>query len=234
VSLDRAMLQRRPHELSGGQQQRVALARALAQRPQLMLLDEPFSALDTGLRAATRKAVAQLLQAAGITTILVTHDQAEALSFADQVAVMRGGRLAQTGSPLEVYLRPNDPVTATFLGEAVVLPARLSQGWAECALGKLPTGDSTRSGDGLVLLRPEQLQVVPLAGVAAPAEGHPVCAGTVVEADFCGAVCELSVRLDEASGGALVHVHSAGLDAPSAGARVAVSARGSAHVFPAS
>ncbi|MEO8849387.1 MAG: ABC transporter ATP-binding protein, partial [Casimicrobiaceae bacterium] len=89
VALDRTLLRRWPHELSGGQQQRVALARALAHRPTLMLLDEPFSALDTGLRAATRKAVAQLLSAAGITTILVTHDQAEALSFADQLAVMR-------------------------------------------------------------------------------------------------------------------------------------------------
>ena len=93
VELDKAILRRRPHELSGGQQQRVALARALARKPRLMLLDEPFSALDTGLRDTMRKAVAELLEAAGITTILVTHDQAEALSFADQVAVMRDGRL---------------------------------------------------------------------------------------------------------------------------------------------
>lgn len=234
VSLDRAMLQRRPHELSGGQQQRVALARALAQRPKLMLLDEPFSALDTGLRASTRKAVAQLLQAAGITTILVTHDQAEALSFADQVAVMRAGQLAQVGAPLEVYLRPKDPVTASFLGEAVVLNARLSQGWAECALGRLPTGDTLRHGDGQILLRPEQLNVTPLASTPPSAGSGTVCAGTVVESDFCGAVCELSVQLDEDAGGTLVHVHSAGLDAPLVGARVAVSARGTAHVFPAS
>ncbi len=93
VDLDPRLLERRPHQLSGGQQQRVALARALARRPRLMLLDEPFSALDTGLREATRKAVAALLQEAGVTTILVTHDQAEALSFADQVAVLREGRL---------------------------------------------------------------------------------------------------------------------------------------------
>src|SRR5207249_3659828 len=93
VGLETGMLRRRPDELSGGQQQRVALARALARKPRLMLLDEPFSALDTGLRASTRKAVADLLSAAGITTILVTHDQAEALSFADQVAVMREGQL---------------------------------------------------------------------------------------------------------------------------------------------
>jgi iron(III) transport system ATP-binding protein len=232
VSLDRSMLQRRPHELSGGQQQRVALARALAQRPHLMLLDEPFSALDTGLRASTRKAVAQLLQSAGITTILVTHDQAEALSFADQVAVMRAGRLAQVGSPLEVYMRPQDPVTARFLGEAVVLDADLSDGWAQCALGRLPTGDTARQGRGQILLRPEQIHVRALAPTGSAADAPVPCAGTVIESDFCGAVCELQVRLDEACGGALVHVHSAGLDAPTTGARVAVLARGSAHIFP--
>lgn len=235
VSLDRAMLQRRPHELSGGQQQRVALARALAQRPQLMLLDEPFSALDTGLRAATRKAVAHLLQTAGITTILVTHDQAEALSFADQVAVMRGGVLAQVGTPRDLYLRPRDPVTASFLGDAVVLDATLSAGWADCVLGRLPTHDTVRVGAGHVLLRPEQLSVQPLdAAVTQWAQSEASCVGTVVEADFCGAVCEMVVQLDDHSSGGLVHVHSAGLDAPPVGARVRVQARGTAHVFPAS
>jgi iron(III) transport system ATP-binding protein len=91
VSLDRQLATHWPHEISGGQQQRVALARALAQRPSLMLLDEPFSALDTGLRAMTRKATADLLAEAGVASILVTHDQNEALSFATQVAVMRPG-----------------------------------------------------------------------------------------------------------------------------------------------
>src|SRR6476469_11144325 len=106
VSLDSALAARRPHEISGGQQQRVALARALAREPELMLLDESFSALDAGLRVATRRAVAKVLAEAGVTTILVTHDQAEALSFADQVAVMRGGKLAQIGNPFVVYTRP--------------------------------------------------------------------------------------------------------------------------------
>ena len=233
VSLDRAMLQRRPHELSGGQQQRVALARALAQRPKLMLLDEPFSALDTGLRASTRKAVAQLLQDAGITTILVTHDQAEALSFADQVAVMRGGLLAQVGTPLDLYLRPNDPVTASFLGDAVVLEATLSAGWADCVLGRLPTQDHLRTGAGRIMLRPEQLSVSAWPPEPTPAGAGQPCVGTVVEVDFCGAVCELVVQLDSCSSGEKVHVHSAGLEAPAVGARVLVSARGAAHVFPA-
>ena len=232
VALDPALLQRRPHELSGGQQQRVALARALAQRPRLMLLDEPFSALDTGLRAATRKAVADLLSSAGITTILVTHDQAEALSFADQVAVMRQGRLAQVGLPRDLYLRPSDPITAGFLGEAVVLPARLSQGWAECALGRISADDPVREGDVQIMLRPEQIHVEALPDAEPHAPGGRL--GTVVEADFCGPVCELTVRLMDGKEQPTFRVSSPGAQAPVTGARVSVRVSGKAHVFPES
>src|SRR5207245_1970498 len=97
---------RHPHQLSGGQQQRVALARALAPRPELLLLDEPFAALDAGLRADLRAEVAATLRRAGATAILVTHDQDEALSFADTIAVMRDGRIAQTGTPHTLYHQP--------------------------------------------------------------------------------------------------------------------------------
>jgi iron(III) transport system ATP-binding protein len=229
VALDTAMLQRRPHELSGGQQQRVALARALALRPRLMLLDEPFSALDTGLRAATRKAVAQLLQSAGITTILVTHDQAEALSFADQVAVMRNGRLAQVGSPSDLYLRPTDPATADFLGEAVVLPATLVPGWADCALGRLVTNDAVRNGSGHIMLRPEQLQ---LTAVSAGVPGGPaICYGTVLDVDFCGPVSELTVQLLDHADQQPLLVRSSGLQVPVVGDKVCISVLGPAHVF---
>ena len=138
VSLDSALAARRPHEISGGQQQRVALARALAREPELMLLDESFSALDAGLRVATRRTVAKVLHDAGITTVLVTHDQAEALSFADQVAVMRDGLLAQVDSPLEVYTRPVDRATAEFLGDAVMLEAWVDGDTATCSLGAVP------------------------------------------------------------------------------------------------
>ena len=232
VALDPALSSRRPHELSGGQQQRVALARALAQRPRLMLLDEPFSALDTGLRAATRKAVAQLLSVAGITTILVTHDQAEALSFADQVAVMRDGRLAQVGRPRDLYLRPADPATATFLGDAVVLPARLEGGLADCALGRITVGDRQRTGAVLIMLRPEQLQLeeIPAAGPAA-ASGNG-CLGRVLEADFCGPVCELTVRLSGDPTVPPLRVSSPGVQAPGVGATVRIKVIGQAHVFP--
>ncbi len=232
VSLDVAMLQRRPHELSGGQQQRVALARALAQRPRLMLLDEPFSALDTGLRATTRKAVAQLLAAAGITTILVTHDQTEALSFADQVAVMRQGQLAQVGRPQDLYLRPADPVTARFLGDAVVLPGQLSGGWATCALGRVATDDAQRSGAVQIMLRPEQLQLTDAPGGALAADSHAAaCHGVVLDADFCGPVCELAVRLLEDPQATVLTVRSSGLHIPALGARVQISVVGQAHVF---
>jgi len=227
VELDPAMLRRRPDQLSGGQQQRVALARALARRPRLMLLDEPFSALDTGLRASTRKAVSALLEAAGITTIMVTHDQAEALSFADQVAVMRAGRLLQVGSPRELYLRPKDPMIAEFLGEAIILPARLAGGWADCALGRIKVDDG-RSGDSRIMLRPEQLV---LAEADDPAAGG--VPGEVMEIDFAGALCSVTVRLlGAADGAARLLLRRPSLGLPAVGARVRVSVAGGAHVFP--
>ena len=113
---------RKPSELSGGQQQRVALARALAPEPVAVLLDEPFSALDAGLRGTLRDEVSATLRRAGTTAVLVTHDQTEALTMADTVAVMRGGKILQLGPPTEVYRRPADLWTARFLGEIVELP----------------------------------------------------------------------------------------------------------------
>jgi iron(III) transport system ATP-binding protein len=101
------MAARRPDQLSGGQQQRVALARALAIKPRLMLLDEPFAALDAELRVETRRAVRGLLDATGITTIVVTHDPEDAMAFADEVAVMAAGRIDRTGSPDEVFAKPD-------------------------------------------------------------------------------------------------------------------------------
>ena len=118
----RALADRYPHELSGGQQQRVALARTLAPEPRLVLLDEPFSALDASLRAETRALVAAALAATGVTTLLVTHDQAEALSFADQIAIMRSGVLAQVGDPRQVYDDPVDLPTAEFIGDTCMVP----------------------------------------------------------------------------------------------------------------
>ncbi|MGK9054810.1 ABC transporter ATP-binding protein [Neorhizobium petrolearium] len=221
VGLDRAMLLRKPDQLSGGQQQRVALARALARKPRLMLLDEPFSALDTGLRAATRKAVTDVLTAAGITTLLVTHDQAEALAFADQVAVMRAGRFAQVGSPREVYSRPVDPATAAFLGEAIVLPAAVAGGRAESPLGVLPVDDAAYRGSAEIMLRPEQISVT--------GGGGNGVSGTIAEISFCGPTSDVRIAL----GGTDISIR---LDIPSrealaAGDQVTIGVSGKAHLF---
>ncbi|HMQ35809.1 MAG TPA: ABC transporter ATP-binding protein, partial [Chloroflexaceae bacterium] len=128
---------RLPHQLSGGQQQRVALARALAPRPALLLLDEPFSNLDAGLRQAVRAEVRQILRREGVSALFVTHDQEEALSLADVVAVMLGGRVAQVARPRELYERPATREVAAFVGAANFLPGEADGATASCAFGTL-------------------------------------------------------------------------------------------------
>lgn len=236
VDLDPTILRRRPDELSGGQQQRIALARALARRPRLMLLDEPFSALDTGLRATTRQAVARVLRAARVTTILVTHDQNEALSFADQVAVLSDGRLLQVGAPRELYLRPRSPLVAEFMGDAIVLPAQLTAGFADCALGRIPVDDRERQGTGRIMLRPEQVKFVEV-GAQNPQRTSAGHFGKVVEVDFGGAVCSVRVRLLNAAGeidadSPPLRLIAASIETPQPGAVVRITVIGNAHVFP--
>ena len=147
---------RYPHQLSGGQQQRVALARALAPEPAVILLDEPFSNLDAALRGSTRREVRRILEAAGTTTILVTHDQEEAMTFADRLAVMRSGHLEQSGVPEQVYLNPRTAFVASFLGTTNLLRGTGQGRVADTPLGALPI---TRPVTGPVLLslRPEDL-----------------------------------------------------------------------------
>lgn len=140
-----------PHELSGGERQRVALARALAPAPEVILLDEPFASLDTGLRNALREQVLDILRAADASALLVTHDQQEALSLADVVVVMRGGRVEQAGTPEEVYRRPTTRWMAEFLGEADVLAGVADADVVECELGVLPTNHATRGHVDVVI-----------------------------------------------------------------------------------
>lgn len=151
---------RMPHELSGGQQQRVALARALAPNPALVLLDEPFSNLDAGLRVQVRAEVRRILRRANATALFVTHDQEEALSLADQVAVMIDGHIVQIDAPSKLYRRPLNRAVATFLGHANFLPGEAHNGQVTCELGSLPT-TSIHSGAVEVMLRPEDIALTP-------------------------------------------------------------------------
>lgn len=149
---------RKPHQLSGGQQQRVALARALAPRPRILLLDEPLAALDRKLRGETQGELTALQRRLGLTFIVVTHDQDEALAMADRLAVMQAGRIVQVGAPRQVYERPASRAVAEFVGEVNLLP---------------------RDGGGWLAVRPERVEVH-----GAPAPGS--LAGTVREAAFLG------------------------------------------------
>lgn len=151
---------RMPHELSGGQQQRVALARALAPAPSLILLDEPFSALDTGLRAKLRDDIRLALEKTNATSIMVTHDQEEALSMADVIAVMRNGEIVQFAEPDDIYTTPKDLKVATFVGDTVLVDGCLNGDCVECPLGSLPVIHQAIHSDGrnaTVMIRPEQL-----------------------------------------------------------------------------
>ena len=161
------LARRYPHQLSGGQQQRVALARALASQPEIVLLDEPFSSLDASLRASLRADVHDVLRLSGATSILVTHDQDEALSMADQVAVLRGGVIAQINTPSMLYRAPRDADLAQFLGEANLLEGTCEGDTVLTGLGELEVapGAGNRAGNGpghatgpvRVMVRPEQV-----------------------------------------------------------------------------
>lgn len=190
-------LERRyPHQLSGGQQQRVALARALAIRPGAVLLDEPFDSLDAGLRASVRADVGEVLRRAGTTAVLVTHDQDEALSFADQVAVLRDGEIAQVAAPWEIYTRPVDVGVAGFVGQANLLPAVAAGGVAQSVIGTLRISAGARfEGPVTVLIRPEQLQ---LSAPGAPG----LLAGVVTHQEYYGHDAVVRVRLTAAIPGA--------------------------------
>ena len=151
----------RPHELSGGMQQRVAVARALAPSPHVVLLDEPFSALDAGLRDDVRQDVFAAIRATGATAILVTHDQEEAFAVADQVAVMMDATIAQQAPPADVYLTPASLDIARFVGDTVIVQARgTGSNTATSDFGDLPAHNPTRAGEsGVLVFRPEDLQI---------------------------------------------------------------------------
>lgn len=171
VGLD-GLAEAHPHQLSGGQQQRVALARALAARPRVLLLDEPFASLDAGLRVRVREDITTILREAGTTAILVTHDQAEALSLADQVAVLLDGSIAQRGEPHELYRRPVSLDVARFVGSTVELGGNHCGGQVSTALGRHPLGNRAGEGPVTVVIRPEQVRITESGAVTAVVTGH--------------------------------------------------------------
>jgi iron(III) transport system ATP-binding protein len=220
---------RHPHELSGGQQQRVALARALAVSPAVVLLDEPFTALDPALRASVRAEVSAILRRAGATAILVTHDQDEALSMADRVAVLRDGVVVQNATPHDLYAEPHDAELAKFLGEANLLPGTLDGLDAVTPLGRLrvrrPNG--ANGARVVALLRPEQLRL--------GAEG-PSVAGRVLATEYYGHDAVVYVEPDRdgapSAGVGVLTVRLQGEVPPEPGALVRVGASGPVTVWP--
>ncbi|MDI6401750.1 ABC transporter ATP-binding protein [Balneolaceae bacterium ANBcel3] len=175
----RDFMDRRPYELSGGQQQRVALARAIAPTPELILLDEPFSNLDAVLRQSTRAEVRSLLKKAGMSALLVTHDQEEALSFADRIAVMNQGKIEQTGTPEEVYYRPRTRFVAQFLGTTNLISAEAIGATALTEFGRVNL-DRPASGQVTLSIRPEHLTI------EAYQKSHDVHPGKITSKDFKG------------------------------------------------
>lgn len=190
---------RYPRALSGGQQQRVAIARTLAPRPRLVLLDEPFSNLDALLRQTTRQEIRGVLKEANMTALLVTHDQEEALSFADRVAVMRGGRIEQVGTPEEVYYQPRTLFVAQFLGRTNLLLSRASGQEAQTPLGTLTINRETE-GNVLLSLRPEHL------ALAAPDSMPTALRGRILAREFKGHDITFRVEIDGAE--YLAHTHN--------------------------
>ncbi len=189
---------RRPHQLSGGQQQRVALARSLAPNPRLLLLDEPLSALDRGLREQTRAELVALQRRLGIGFILVTHDQQEALTMATRIGVMQDGKLRQIGTPAEVYERPASRFVAEFLGAANILPARVrgrdgaATALEVCGLPVRAAAAPPAAGAVLLAIRPERMRILP-AAAAALAENR--LSGTVTLSAYAGDSLLHTVRL---------------------------------------
>jgi len=183
-----------PGQLSGGQQQRIALARALATSPGLLLLDEPLSALDALERLRLRHEIRSLQQTLGVTTIMVTHDQEEALSVADRIVVMNHGVIEQVGTPIDIYREPASPFVADFVGKVNVLAVNRVNGNLQLGRFSLP-GHTHNNGPVKAYLRPEDVLAQPIA----PGEAH-VFDARIEQIDFLGAYCHVVVSswsLDE-------------------------------------
>ena len=243
VGLPASFATRAPQQLSGGQQQRVALARALAPSPALVLLDEPFSALDTALRQETRQAVANALALSGSTALLITHDQSEALSMGSEVAVLWEGRLLQVATPEVLYRTPVTRDIARFVGEAVLLDGTVVDGWVDCPLGQVHVEADLRQSGGTgtdgaveVMLRPEQIrieavssEVARMAGGGAGSDRHRVNA-SVATVDYFGHDASVRLQLD-GQPARFVNARVSGQASLHAGQEVTLSLQGGAVIY---
>lgn len=213
-----ALADKWPHTLSGGEQQRVAIARALARSPSVLLLDEPFSGLDGHLRADVRRSVLADLRATGTGVLIVTHDPEEAIQIADELALMAQGRILQTGSPRDCYLRPVSVEAARLLGDATVLPARIAGGLAHTAFGALPA-EGMSDGEAQAMIRPEALRI--------DQDGVPA---RVVDVRFGGAYQAVTFAAQDR----LLTARMTSLTIPAIGEQVSVSLDPSrARIYPA-
>ncbi|MBX3566502.1 MAG: ABC transporter ATP-binding protein [Rhizobiaceae bacterium] len=207
--------QRRPHQLSGGQQQRVALARAIVFKPDILLLDEPLAALDRKLREEVRSEIRALQRSLGITTIMVTHDQEEALSLSDHVVLLSGGRVEQIGTPSEIYHRPATRFAAGFLGLANLIDGTLQDGGiVQTSDGeRIPGAASDRTPGSTVcaMIRPEDIRTHPDQGFLQ---------GNVRDVVFLGEIRRYTVELDS---GRMINANGSGGGAMREGERVALS-----------
>jgi iron(III) transport system ATP-binding protein len=232
---------RYPHQLSGGQQQRVALARAMAIKPEIVLLDEPFASLDANMRASVRADVQRLFREAGTTAVLVTHDQDEALSIADRVAVLRDGKIAQCAAPQDLYVRPVDADLARFIGDANLIegklavsadPAGPAGSEVDTVFGRLPVvpgGQAAAPAPGAVtvLIRPEQLELQP------PGSGGPgSLSGEVIAYGYHGHDAVVRVRPEHDSGTPVIMVRTVGGPRLAPGSPVTVRAHGPVITWP--
>jgi ABC-type Fe3+/spermidine/putrescine transport system ATPase subunit len=193
-------------QLSGGQQQRVALARAIVFHPPVVLMDEPLGALDKNLRFEMQVEIKEIQQRLGMTVLYVTHDQEEAMSMSDRIAIMNHGRIHQVGSPGEVYERPANPFVGRFLGEANLVEGTVTADVGEIVRLRLPSGlelraprgNSCGAGAGLLFIRPERVEITPGTAVAGDPSANAL-AGKVRRCSFLGNILRYAVDLDGAT-----------------------------------
>ena len=224
---------RRPKELSGGQQQRVALARAIVTRPRVLLLDEPLSALDRRLRQGMQIELRRIQRDSGLTTIFVTHDQEEALTLSDEIAILDGGRIVQRGAPTDIYERPRNRFAATFLGDTNFFTGPVRRGGIEiggfliCTSGSVPTDRSTAT----LAIRPEKMRLEAPGSLEADEHSNRLVA-TVREIVYAGATSTLLLNADDGTSIKLLSQNREGAG-PGVGTRVLLAwSRGDTIVIP--